>query len=131
MEATERPEVREQRIARRESIIRWIPAVTAVLLVLVLAGVYDVRSNQDEATSSEVAQAEQVSQENQQILEEVQHAVSAVEGGVDAVESGYACLVALLYVPPEQRPSIDPVAFERTCGLSRAQVEYLLVALDS
>lgn len=105
--------------------------VAAVALVAVFVVLLQVRSQVDTATEGDVARAEQVSRENQQILDEVQRAVSQVDGGVDAVESGYACLVALLYVPPEDRPRVDPVAFERTCGLSRAQVEYLLVALDS
>lgn len=105
--------------------------VAAVALVAVFVVLLQVRSQVDTATEGDVARAEQVSRENQQILDEVQRAVGQVDGGVEAIEGGYACLVALLRVQPEDRGRIDPQAFERVCGLSEAQVEYLLVALDA
>lgn len=54
-----------------------------------------------------------------------------IGAGVQAIERGYACLVALLFVRPEDRPSLSAPALESVCGLNPAQVGLLLDALDA
>lgn len=94
------PERITARMERRDRLIGMISTVTAVLVVAVLVAVLLLRVDQSN-----------VSEENQQILDRV-------EEGVDAIEQGYACLIFLLFTPPDERSGLDPEAFEATCGVA-------------
>lgn len=90
---------------------RVAQAASVVVMVMIFAVLLVVRSQVDTASKQDVARGQQVSEENQAILDRL-------EEGVDAIEQGYACLIFLLFTPPDERSGLDPEAFEATCGVA-------------
>lgn len=109
---------------------RVAQAVAAVALVAVFAVLMQVRSDVNTASSADVARAEEVSTQNQAILRQIGEEQQVLEDGVAAIERGYACLVALLFVVPEERAAIDPAAVDAVCGIPPETLGLLVAGLD-